>query len=104
MQTYSQEMLALSKQAAEREQDLLILNQFIARGGQFRLHLSVDHPDQLVKDTVERLAADGFPGDKVLQIMVRRAEIALTDTKERAFQRAAADIMVVGHPDAGASA
>lgn len=102
MQTYSQEMLALSKQAAEREQDLSILTQFISRGGRYRVHLSVDHPDLLVKGTVERLAADCFPADKVLEIMVRRAKNVLDEEKEKVFQRAAADVLVPATSPEGA--
>ena len=104
MQTYSEEITALSQEVAGHERDLQILNDFINKGGQYRISVTVDHPVATVRETVERLSSDGFPAEKVLQILVARSKLALKAAKSAVFQRAAVDELTAEPAAEGASA
>lgn len=79
MKTFGAEARDLSYEISERELELQLLTEFQEKGGQFRLSITCDHPDDYVKNLIQRKARDEFMLRTVMNYMVKQAKLDLNE-------------------------
>ncbi|MEN5275820.1 hypothetical protein ABE527_02610 [Brucella sp. TWI432] len=82
MSTFVTHFENLLRQCEAKERQLAEILNFSSTGGEFRLRVTVDHPDPQVREAVENLAATYTPNKIILSQVLKGAQTEYRRAKE----------------------
>jgi hypothetical protein len=92
---YTEEIFQLTEKVARQERVLDAVHRFEKEGGRYRMSIHVDHGDYTMKEAIEALAREHFPGETLLKGLAKWALDDLQAAKEQLQAAVMADAPAV---------